>query len=1026
MQRIFICATGLLAIFLASHAAKLLGEDAAAKAVAAQQADGTIQLAAREATIHGKTVYVRRNFTGNNDLCTWTNTEDWVSWQFSLKQPGEYVVDLRYSCANGSEGSTFEIAVGEAKLTGKIAEATGSWDRFRSLKVGTVKLAKEGQQALSIKPLSKPGVAVMNLCRVRLVPVEKYEATVKAESQNPLSDLDRPVFVIPNFHPASCGWLTEFSTERNHCAYTYLQHLNRVRDDPTYGFAISEVNNMMAILAFEPERFEELKRRVHEGRVELCNAFFLEPTINLSGGEALVKSGVEGLRWQQQVVGARPRLAWMIDICGLHEQMGQICSGLGLDALMYCRYNPTESIPHWQQSPDGTRILAMADDTYADFDPVFAAKKPLTTDQFEELADNIHGKADNTPDRLPIYVLGGYGDYSIPPRYKSYTREFVEQWNSMAPGAPVSFGGPSKYLDAISPMLKSDKVQLPTSKCGAPFGWTSFWTECPRVKTLYRQSEHELQAAEAVSAVASLESSFKYPVAPLYHSWLMMLLNMDRNTLWGAAGGMVFEHPTSWDALDRFNKVQEIAGESSQKALRSLLGEGSAVGLFNPMNEKRSAPFLAKLPEGKQLTGAVTQADADGQSLCRFEMPPFSAAGIALVSQPPQPPKPIATSTTIETVYYTAKLDPANGALTSLKLKPSGREMLAGPLLIVAEQGGDFHETPERANRKRLGDSAQGKWEVQVAEGPVATVVQSRGKFYGGGELHETIRFYADDPRIDFEVTTEEIPTQTVVVAEFPMAGDITQSRRGIPYGFSHGTLGVPDPEMPGYVKGIMPAIRWSDYALADGGGVAILDRGLPGRELVGKTPVLFLLNAFDIYMGYRNAWLSGKARQKFNFALYAHQEDWDTARVPGRAWEYNCPPLVVPGVKLAEAKSFVQTSDNVIVEALRREGDFIEMRLVECLGRAGTAKVTLGLPHEKAFMTDLTGDHAKPLAGGPAFEIPVRAQQIITLRFKTAKPVEKIQPLLKWDELVPPAKLPQLQKKLPNAVGHPPLGKEG
>ena len=601
-------ATGLTAIFLAVHAVSVVGDETAnnaAKAIAASRADGTIQLAAREAAIHGKTAYVRRNFTGNNDLCTWTNTEDWVSWQFSLRQPGEYAVELRYSCANGSEGSSFEIAVGDEKLTGKIAAATGSWDHFRTLEVGTVKLTKEGKTTLSIKPLFKPGVAVMNLCRVRLVPAEKYESRVEAESRNPLLDLDRPVFVIPNFHPASCGWLTDFSTERNYCGYSYLQHLDRVRDDPTYGFAISEVNNMMAILAYEPQRFEELKQRVREGRVELCNAFFLEPTINLSGGEALVKSGVEGLRWQQQVVGARPRLAWMIDICGLHEQMGQICTGLGLDALMYCRYNPTESIPHWQQSPDGSRILALADDTYADFDQVFAAQKPLVSRQLEDLADNIQGKADNTPDRLPLYVLGGWGDYSLPPRYKGYTREFVEQWNSLAPEAPICFGGPSKYLDAILPLLKSGKAQLPVSRSGAPFGWTSFWTECPRVKMLYRRSEHELQAAEAVSAVASLASPFEYPVAPLYHSWLLMLLNMDRNTLWGAAGGMVFEHPTSWDALDRFDKVREISGESIRNALRTMLGEGSAAGLFNPMSEKRSAPFLAKLPEGKQLSGAV-------------------------------------------------------------------------------------------------------------------------------------------------------------------------------------------------------------------------------------------------------------------------------------------------------------------------------------------------------------------------------------------------------------------------------------
>jgi len=186
------------------------------------------------------------------------------------------------------------------------------------------------------------------------------------------------------------------------------------------------------------------------------------------------------------------------------------------------------------------------------------------------------------------------------------------------------------------------------------------------------------------------------------------------------------------------------------------------------------------------------------------------------------------------------------------------------------------------------------------------------------------------------------------------------------------------------------------------------------------------LLNAHDIYMGYRCAWLSGKPKQKFHFALYAHDGDWNAAQVQQRAWEYNCPPLVVPGVKQAEAKSFLQTSDNVIVEALRREGDFLEIRLVECLGHAGVAKVTLALPHGQAFMTDLTGGHPQPLPGGPDYEFPVRPQQIVTLRFRTAEPVEEIQPLLKWDELVPPAKLPRLLKKLPNAVGHPPAGNEG
>jgi hypothetical protein len=46
-------------------------------------------------------------------------------------------------------------------------------------------------------------------------------------------------------------------------------------------------------------------------------------------------------------------------------------------------------------------------------------------------------------------------------------------------------------------------------------------------------------------------------------------------------------------------------------------------------------------------------------------------------------------------------------------------------------------------------------------------------------------------------------------------------------------------------------------------GGVAILDRGLPARELTGNTPVLVLLNGHDIYLGYRNSWMSGNPKIK-------------------------------------------------------------------------------------------------------------------------------------------------------------------
>src|SRR5689334_22088561 len=112
-------------------------------------------------------------------------------------------------------------------------------------------------------------------------------AAVVAEAKGPPEDRRR-VYIVPNFHPASCGWLTTFSKERMYCANSYLSHLDRVRDDPNYEFVMSEVNNIIAIMDFQPHRIPELKARIRQGRVELVNGFSLESTINLSGGEALL------------------------------------------------------------------------------------------------------------------------------------------------------------------------------------------------------------------------------------------------------------------------------------------------------------------------------------------------------------------------------------------------------------------------------------------------------------------------------------------------------------------------------------------------------------------------------------------------------------------------------------------------------------------------------------------------------------------------------------------------------------------
>jgi alpha-mannosidase len=839
----------------------------------------------------------------------------------------------------------------------------------------------------------------------------------------------REVFLVPNFHPASCGWLTTFSRERVYCANSYLNQLDRVRDDPHYKFLFSEANNFIAIMNFKPDRVAELEQRVREKRVELVNGYFLESTIDLSGGEALVRLGVEGLRWYEKVVGIKPKYGWNIDTCGVHDQMAQIAAGLGFEAMVYTRKNPTGKTMFWSVSPDGSRIVTLCPGDYAEATSIFTATKPLDESGLNDLEALFQKKAAVTPDGAPILVLCGSGDYSLAPALKEYPTLLLQQWKDAHKANPITFATLSDYLDPILGRIQSGGISIPTFEGGTAYSFDAFWIENYEVKTRYRHSEQTLQAAEMLCSFAHLDARHDYPVQDLQGCWTLMCLNMDRNTLWGSAGGMVFTSKESWDVQDRLNWVDDTTGGAVQSAGSALVPDGDGIGLFNQLNWKRSDPVSLHLPAGTTIEGSAGELLPDGTVLCRVDMPSVSVGGWKLAHRAAEQPAVIDLPESLETKYYSVRVDRHTGAITSLKLKKSGRELLAGPAnVIVAERPKKKEDSPAdfmapRPERMQLGTSSDGQSSVQLSRGAVAYTIEANGTFYGGGAIRRIMRFYHDSPRIDFETELNDVPDYTVVISEFPLAMDVESIRRGIPYGFSHGSWTGQNPNLHGWTHGIVPTVRWIDYEVSGGGGFAIFDRGATGREIDGRTPTIYLLNAENQYHGYANSWLSGKGKHGISYALCPHDESWEQALIPQMAWEYNCPPILIGNRAAQTARSILETSGNVIVEALRCEENHIELRMAECYGHAGTATVKLMLPHKRAVLTDLAGRAQSELPHASSYQIAVKPQQIVTVHFETESALPAPQPITKWDAFVPKQKLAALHTYDPALVGHPPFG---
>jgi arylsulfatase A len=146
-------------------------EPARISPVVAQAQAGNVLLHSRDVSIHGVNVRYEPQ-TNKNTIGFWTRKEDWVSWDFEIFKPGTFEVEILQGCGKGSGGSEVDFAVGDQVLPMTVQD-TGHFQNFVPRIIGKFTLAKPGQYTLSVKPRTKPGVAVMDLRQVMLKPTQE-------------------------------------------------------------------------------------------------------------------------------------------------------------------------------------------------------------------------------------------------------------------------------------------------------------------------------------------------------------------------------------------------------------------------------------------------------------------------------------------------------------------------------------------------------------------------------------------------------------------------------------------------------------------------------------------------------------------------------------------------------------------------------------------------------------------------------------------------------------------------------------
>ncbi len=134
--------------------------------------DGKLRLSAQV----GKGVGPKIAYMPEESSFGWFTAADLVEWEVQVDQSGEYDVYLEWSVADAEAGKPYMLKAGNQELRGKV-EKTGSWQTFKTKKIGTIKL-NAGNQKLIFKPTSKFETvgdigALLDFRELTLVPVKK-------------------------------------------------------------------------------------------------------------------------------------------------------------------------------------------------------------------------------------------------------------------------------------------------------------------------------------------------------------------------------------------------------------------------------------------------------------------------------------------------------------------------------------------------------------------------------------------------------------------------------------------------------------------------------------------------------------------------------------------------------------------------------------------------------------------------------------------------------------------------------------
>lgn len=839
--------------------------------------------------------------------------------------------------------------------------------------VERVEIVKKLNQAMSLLAIgAEPDSAEF------LDSVAATEAFLRTELYGTMRSGAEPVLWAIGHSHIDVAWQWTYHVSRNKAARTFATNLRLMEENPDYLFMSSQPVLYEFVKEDQPELYEQVRRRVAEGRWEPEGGMYVEADTNLTGGESLVRQFLVGKRFFRREFGKDNRILWLPDVFGYSANLPQICKRSGIDYFYTTKigWNEYNKFPYdtfrWR-GLDGSTVLTHFGCAiqYADIETDWMTTyNPTLEPSFVLGAWKRYQQKDINRDLLYDF---GYGDGGGGP-----TQEMIDygrRYRAGIPGCPtVKF---AKTLDFFK-HLEADVADNPHLPEWDGEMYLEFhrgtYTSQAEIKKNNRRSEQLYHDVENLWSFAKLlGAAGEYPAQKLEENWKLILLNQFHDVLPGSSIARVYE-----DARKHYARIlgqgREMRDEAVSALASMIRADGESVVVFNTLSFDRSPVVIwdGEIPGLTDGGRAIPcQRTHDGKMV--FVAPHVPAKGwkaFAVAPAAPAENRIIVSERGVETDALKVTFD-EKMHITSLYSKTAGRETLpegtVGGRLIAYEdvaKGDDNWNVQAYYHEKyHVIDDVTG---VRVLEtGPVRGVIRVDRRF-----RHSTVRTYiiayagSDELRFDYEIDWHE--HNLFVKAEYPV--DVNAKSASYEIQFGYVQRPVHKNTLWDFARFEVCGHKYAD--LSDGGfGLAILNDCKYGFDASRSSLNITLLKC-STYPDKQ----ADIGRHSFSYALYPHAGDLLAARVRDHAYDFNfrVPTTVISaqdGV-LPVSMSVLRVSEpNVVVETVKKaedSGDIVvrmyeaENKKTECVlstGFAVTACVETNLMEEPERELPVSGN---------------------------------------------------------------------